>query len=123
MARPISEVVERRSVADLIVLHSVGDVKTSTYFLHQTASRCLLNDFYVTRLWTGERHFLLVVFQKPEAWEKTDGDTVEGGLSDLLDLLPRPVVLRQGGVTLIVVEYVTWKQRVSNVQRKERENE
>lgn len=108
---------ERRSTADLIVLDLAGDVKTSTYFLLQATSQGLPNDFYVTRLWTSEGYRLLVVFQKPAAWEKIDGDTVEGQLSNLLDLLPRPVALRQGDVTLIVVEYATWKQQVLRAQR------
>lgn len=114
---------ERRSIADLIVLDLTGDVKTSTYFLRQATVRGLPNDFYVTRLWTGAQHRLLTVFQKSTAWEKINGDTVEGQLSDLVDLLPKPVALRQGDTTLIVVEYSTWKQLVLKAQREERNNE
>jgi hypothetical protein len=122
-AHDICDPSDRRSVADVIVLGSPGDVKTSTYFLRQATYRGLPNDFYVTRLWAGAQCSLLVVFQKPAAWEKIDGDTVEGQLSDLLDILPRPVALRQGDITLIVVEYSTWKQRVLEAQREELNNE
>jgi hypothetical protein len=114
---------ERRSISDLIVLDLTGDVKTSTYFLRQATSRGLPNDFYVTRLWTGAQYRLLTVFQKPAAWEKIDGDTVEGQLSDLLDLLPKPVALCQDNTTLIVVEYSMWKQLVLKAQREELSDE
>ena len=119
----IRDQVERRSVADLVVLNLTGDVKTSTYFLRLASSRGLPNDFYVTRLWTGSKHRLLVVFQKPAAWKKIDGDTVEGRLSDLLHLLPRPVKLRQDDAVLIVIDYATWKRRVLQVQWKEQDDE
>ena len=119
----IRDQVERRSVADLVVLNLTGDVKTSTYFLRLASSRGLPNDFYVTRLWTGSKHRLLVVFQKPAAWKKIDGDTVEGRLSDLLHLLPRPVKLQQDDAVLIVTDYATWKRRVLQVQRKEQDDE
>ncbi len=119
----IRDPVERRSAADMVVLNLTGDVKTSTYFLRLASSRGLPNDFYVTRLWTGGQRRLLVVFQKPAAWEKIDGDTVEGRLSDLLRLLPRPVKLRQDDVVLIVIDYATWKRRVLQVQWKEQDDE
>lgn len=119
----IRDPVERRSVADMVVLNLTGDVKTSTYFLRLASSRGLPNDFYVTRLWIGGKHYLLVVFQKPIAWEKIDGDTVEGQLSDLLRLLPRPVKLQHDDVVLVVIDYATWKRRVLQVQRKEQDDE
>ena len=122
-AHDVRDPYERRSIADLIVLDLAGDVKTSTYFLRQATSRDLPNDFYVTRLWTGTRHRLLTVFQKPAAWEKINGGTVEGQLSNLVDLLPKPVTLRRGDTTLIVVEYSTWKQLVLKAQREERNDE
>jgi len=117
----VRDPVERRSVADLVVLNLMGDVKTSTYFLKLAASHGLPNDFYVTRIWTGRRHRPLVVFQKPAAWKKINGDTVEGELSDLLHLLPRPVKLQRGDVTLIAIDYAAWKQRVLQVQQEESE--
>ena len=116
-AHDIRDPIERRSVADLIVLNLTGDIKTSTYFLRLVSSRGLPNDFYVTRLWAGRRRRMLVVFQKPAAWETIDGGTVEGKLSNLLRLLPRPVRLQQNGITLIVIDYETWKRRVLRVQR------
>ncbi len=119
----IRDPVERRSVADLVVLNMTGDIKTSTYFLRLASSHGLLNDFYVTRLWAGKQQRMLVVFQKPAAWETIDGDTVEGELFDLLHLLPQPVKLQQGDTTLIVVDYETWKRRVLQVQRREHDDE
>jgi hypothetical protein len=56
-------------------------------------------------------------------WEKIDGDTVEGQLSDLLRLLPRPVKLQHDDVVLVVIDYATWKRRVLQVQRKEQNDE
>jgi len=115
----VRDPVERRSAADLIVLNLAGDVKTSTYFLREALSQRLLSDFYVTRLWAGKRQHTLVVFQQPAAWEQINGDTVDGQLADLLRLLPRPVRLQQGDVTLVVVGYEMWKRRVLQVQRRQ----
>jgi len=107
---------ERLSPADLVVLDLLGDFKTSVYFL-QTETGELPNDFYVTRLRGAGRERTLVVFQKSHAWEKINGETVDGTLDDVLALLPRPVRLRQGEHELIVVEYETWKRKVLHVQR------
>ena len=57
------------------------------------------------------------MFQKPQAWEKINGETVDGTLDNVLILLPYPVRLRQGEHELIVVEYETWKQRLLHVQQ------
>ena len=107
---------ERLSPADLVVLDLLGDFKTSVYFL-QTETGELPNDFYVTRLRGAGRERTLVVFQKPHAWEKINGETVDGTLDNVLALLPCPVRLRQGEHELIVVEYETWKHKVLHVQQ------
>jgi len=115
--------VERHSVADVLVLDMMGDIKTSTYFLQWAASHQLSNDFYVTRLWDGKRSYVLVVFQQPSAWKKINGGTVKGRLNTLLTLLPRPVELRQGRFTLIVVEYTEWKRRILRAQKERKQYE
>ena len=107
---------ERLSPADLVVLDLLGDMKTSTYFL-QVETGELPNDFYITRLVEAGRPRTLVVFQKSSAWEKINGDTVDGTLTEVMALLPQPVRLRRGGRELIVVEYEVWKQKVLRVQR------
>ena len=66
----IRDQVERRSVADLVVLNLTGDVKTSTYFLRLASSRGLPNDFYVTRLWTGSKPSLVGRFSETSSVEK-----------------------------------------------------
>lgn len=107
---------ERLSPADLVVLDLLGDIKTSTYFL-QVETGALPNDFYITRLVEAGRRRTLVVFQKSSAWERINGDTVDGTLTEVMALLPQPVRLRRGGWELIVVEYEVWKQKVLQVQR------
>ena len=42
---------ERRSPYDLVVLRQLGDIKTTTYFLHAARTRVLHCDFYLTRLY------------------------------------------------------------------------
>lgn len=107
---------ERLSPADLIVLDLLGDMKTSTYFL-QVETGELPNDFYITRLVEAGRPRTLVVFQKSSAWEKINGDTVDGTLTEVMALLPQPVRLRWGGRELIVVEYEVWKPKVLQAER------
>ena len=75
------------------------------------------NDFYITRLVEAGRPRTLVVSQKSWAWEKIDGDTIDGALASVMTLLPQPVRLRECGRELIVVEYETWKQKVLQIQR------
>lgn len=112
---------ERYSQADLIVLDLLGDIKTSTYFLQLQPSGPLANDFYITRLYDKRRIRTLVVFQKPHAWQRIGGEeTVSGDLSNVLDLLPKPVQLEQPELTLIVIEYENWKEMVRRVQAAER---
>lgn len=110
---------ERYSQADLIVLDLQGDIKTSTYFLQESSNSPLANDFYITRLYEKGRIRTLVVFQKPGAWHKIGGRAaVSGKLENVLDLLPRPVILERATNVLIVVEYATWKNLVQKVQHK-----
>ena len=104
----------------MIVLNLLGDIKTSTYFLQLQQSGPLANDFYITRLYDKGRARTLIVFQKPHAWQRISGtETIQGDLTNVLDLLPQPVQLRQQGVTLIVVEYEHWKAMVRRIQAAE----
>lgn len=107
----------RYSKVDLMVLGLKGDIKTSTYFLKFQSSTKITNDFYITRLYEKGRKRTLVVFQKPIAWNTINGDiVVDGTLERLLRLLPQPVRLQQDNVTLIVVEYDSWKEKVLRKQ-------
>lgn len=111
---------ERYSPADLIVLGLLGDIKTSTYFLHEAVDGSLTNDFYITRLYTQGRSRTLVVFQKTPAWDRIGGTrAIPGNLDNILALLPQAVQLEQGNTTLIVVDYTTWKAMIQRMQADE----
>lgn len=108
---------ERYSPADLIVLNLLGDIKTSTYFLQQQGRGSLANDFYITRLYEKGQERILVVFQKPFAWETIGGGTaVPGLLENALSLLPQPVQIERHGIILVVVDYELWKQLIRRKQ-------
>jgi hypothetical protein len=112
--------VERYSQADLIVLDLLGDIKTSTYFLQVQPAGSLANDFYITRLYAKDRIRTLVVFQKPNAWQRIGGKEASlGDLNNIFDLLPQPVQLKQLDLTLIVIEYENWKEMVRSRQADE----
>lgn len=111
---------ERYSQADLVVLDLMGDIKTSTYFLQQQSSGPLRNDFYITRLYEKGQSRTLVVFQKPQAWERIEGgETISGTVNNVLTLLPKPVQLEHSEVKLVVIEYAEWKKMVQRIQRQE----
>ncbi|MFQ5674879.1 MAG: hypothetical protein ACE5G1_03195, partial [bacterium] len=62
IAHELRRRAERFSRSDLIVMGYEGDIKTSTYFLHTSRTRLLLNDFYITRLYDADqRERILVV--------------------------------------------------------------
>lgn len=109
---------ERYSQADLIVLAMTGDIKTSVYFLQESAEHSLTNDFYITRLYEQGRARTLVVFQKPFAWRRIGGGiTISGELETVLKLLPQPVQVTQANTVLIVVTYEAWKELVKQTQQ------
>lgn len=110
--------VERYFPSDLMVMGLKGDIKTSTYFLKFQPASNLRNDFYITRLYVKGRQRTLVVFQKPFAWQKINGEVLyECQLEDIAKVLPQPVRLQQDNVTLVVVEYDLWKQKVLKIQK------
>ena len=112
----------RYSPADLVVLGLKGDLKRSAYFLKFKPARDLPNDFYITRWYEKGRQRTLVVFQKPPAWDKINGEVLyEGQLDDILQLLPQPVRVQHNNVTLVVVDYPLWKRKVLQKQHNEGE--
>lgn len=110
----------RYSEADLMVLGLNGDIKTSTYFLKFQPVSDLRNDFYITRLYEKKRQRTLVVFQKPVAWQRINGEILyEGKLEEIQHILPQPVRLQHDNVILVVIDYDSWKQKVLKIQQDE----
>jgi len=108
----------RQSPFDLVVIGLTGDIKTSTYFLNAVRSRGLAADLYITRLYDERRRqYRAVVFLKRHAWDAIDGETQLTALTSLLDVLPAVAEIRHGGQSLVVVDYLEWKERVVRRQR------
>lgn len=116
-AHDILDPFERYAESDLIVLGLQGDIKTSAYFLQTQPLSGLRNDFYITSLYIVGHRRILVVFLKPSAWAKINGDTVPGTLDTIAALLPAAVKLQRGQVALIVIGYEEWKERILRKQR------
>ena len=95
----------------------INSWKASTYFLKFQPASDLRNDFYITRLYEKKRQRTLVVFQKPVAWQRINGEILyEGKLEEIQHILPQPVRLQHNNVTLIVVDYPLWKRKVLQKQ-------
>ena len=119
-AHNIRNPVERRSRSDLIVLGREGDIKTSTYFLIAARTQILRHDFYITRLYDVHQHCAIIaVLMTEETWRDIDGDTKPASLDEATNLFPQPVQVQHAGISLIVVDYGTWKQRVKARQQQE----
>ncbi len=116
-AHDMLDPIERYAESDLIVLGLRGDIKTSTYFLQTQPFSGLRNDFYITSLYIAGQRRILVVFLKPSAWAKINGDTIPGTLDTIAALFPAAVKLQRGRVALIVIEYEKWKERILRKQR------
>lgn len=107
----------RLSSYDLVVMGFRGDIKTSPYFFSVERSQRLVHDFYITRLWDRHAHkWQGAVIVKPVFWAKLDGETTPSRLDRVLDLLPTVAEIEVDTLTLIVVEYETWKARVRTRQ-------
>jgi hypothetical protein len=104
---------QRYSPSDLIVSGLAGDVKTSVYFAQAAA---LAHDFYIVRLVSQGRVYILVVMLQPPAWDKIDGDTIEAGLETMLQHFPAPVSIQHRGHDLVVLDYDEWKRRILDYQ-------
>ncbi len=94
-----------------------GDIKTSTYFLHTSRTRLLLNDFYITRLYDADqRERIFVVMLNETFWQLLDGETVESTIHQVPRVLPRAAHLDFAEGRLVVIEYDNWKARVKAKQ-------
>ena len=107
----------RLSAYDLRVLGLYGDIKTSLYFLHTQRARGLPHDFYITRIYEGERQRTLVVMLQLDAWAQIDGDTVAALLREVTQLFPTPVQVEIEGKKLVITEYAVWKTKVLRRQQ------
>lgn len=107
----------RLSAYDLRVLGLYGDIKTSLYFLHTQRGRGLPHDFYITRIYEGERQRTLVVMLQLDAWAQIDGDTVAALLREVTQLFPTPVQIEIEGKQLVITEYAVWKAKVLRRQQ------
>lgn len=107
----------RLSAYDLRVLGLYGDIKTSLYFLQTERGRGLPHDFYITRIYEGERQRTLVVMLQLEAWAQIDGDTVAALLREVTQLFPTPVQVEIHGKPIVITEYAVWKAKVLRRQQ------
>jgi hypothetical protein len=118
IAHELRQRAERFSRSDLIVMGYEGDIKTSTYFLHTSRTRLLLNDFYITRLYDAyQRERILVVMLNETFWQLLDGETVESTIRQVPRVLPRAAHLDFAEGRLVVIEYEDWKARVKAKQQ------
>jgi hypothetical protein len=111
---------ERFSEFDFFVLGFCGDVKTSTYFLFLRQQTPAAADFYITRLFSRKRKWLLVTFLKEIMWNVINGETQLCRFDELPDVLPQPAKIQVGELTFIVVDYDVWKRKVIEKQSGER---
>lgn len=115
---------ERFSPHDLTVLGFRGDVKSSTYFLHTARSYPLMNDFYIARIYdTVQRQWCNIVLVKPVMWAVIDGETTPRKVDDVPRMLPQPTQIETREEALVVITYDDWKQRVLQVQTKQKEGQ
>ena len=104
----------RFSPSDLVVYGLTGDIKTSVYFIQ--AAKPLAHDFYIVRLFIAGRSHTLVVMLQPGSWEKINGDTIDGELTQLSSHLSVPVRIRPQQHELVVLTYAEWKRRILRLQ-------
>ena len=125
---------ERFSEFDLFILEFCGDIRgvigetetfreTSTYFLFLRQQTPAAADFYITRLFSRQRKWLLVTFParaiaraKEIIWNVINGETQTCRFDDLPDVLPQPAKIQVGELTFIVVDYDVWKRKVIKKQ-------
>ncbi len=109
----------RLSPFDLQISQFKGDVKLSTYFLLDAATREPNADFYITRLWrSAPRQRTLVVFLQDLTWEEIDGETLAAALDQVDTILPLPVRIPYRKGALIVVEYELWREKMGLYQQR-----
>ena len=119
-AHDLRNPAQRRSIYDLTVLDQRGDIKTSTYFLHNARFFPLRCDFYILRLFdTTRNRWQEVVLLKRAAWRKINGEPTVCTWEDVADVLPTAAQMELRGETLVVVPYETWKKRILEKQQSE----
>jgi len=111
---------ERFSKFNLFILGFCGDIKTSTYFLFLRQQASAAADFYITRLFSRKRRWMLVTFLKEMMWNVINGETQFCRFDELPDVLPQPGKIQVGELTFIVVDYDVWKRKVIEKQSTER---
>jgi hypothetical protein len=120
VAHDLRDRKERRSPYDLVVQRQLGDVKTTTYFLHTACRRPLTCDFYITRLYHVRRRcYLPVVVLTEAAWRVWNGPVTRKSLEAAADLFPHPVGVLLEGRGFVIVPYDLWKDKVKQRQQQE----
>ncbi len=113
------ELTQRRarlSAWDLEVLGFRGDIKRSLAFLQTLRGQHLPLTFYIVRLTEAGRARTLVVMMRQEMWRVIDGDTVMAALGHLTEVLPAAAHVSYENISVIVVDYALWKQKVLKIQ-------
>jgi hypothetical protein len=119
IAHDIRRREERRSPYDLVILRQRGDIKTTTYFLYNSAVSALYSDFYITRLFHPQRRrYLDVVVMTEAAWHLLNGDTRVVQLDTAADFFPNPVLFSLEERNFVILPYELWKQKVIQRQQK-----
>jgi len=120
VAHDLRSRVQRRSPYDLAVLGQLGDIKSTTYFLHSTRALPLNCDFYITRLYhPRRRRYLSVVVMTEEAWQALNGEVATAQLSTAAGFFPKPVQIAFEGRRFVIVPLDLWKEKVKKLQQEE----
>lgn len=80
-------------------------------------------DFYITRLFSRRRKWLLVTFLTERMWDVINGDTERCRFDELPDVLPKPAKIQVRELKFIVVDYDLWKRKVIKKQKELRREE
>lgn len=119
-AHDLRKRTERRSPYDLVVLRQLGDIKSTTYFLHSARTLPLNCDFYITRLYDPRRRcYLSVVVMTEVAWRALNGEVATVSLETAAGFFPKPVQIVLEGRRFVIAPYDLWKQKVKQRQQEE----
>lgn len=120
VAHDVRKRKERFSPYDLVVLSQLGEIKTTTYFLHTARTWSLDRDFYITRLYhPRKRRYLFVVIMSGAAWEQINGPLRIGSLATAADFFPQPVAFQLERQHFVVVSFELWKEKILKRQHAE----
>lgn len=121
VAHDLRKRAERRSPYDLVVLRQLGDIKSTTYFLHSVRALPLKCDFYITRLYhSRRRRYVPVVVMKEQAWHVLNGEVAKVSLDTAANYLPKPVEIVFEGQRLVIAPFDLWKEKVIQRQNEEK---